>query len=80
MLFRSANLVVDIFASMYVWVPERRFADELIEQMASFPGDADDLVDSTVQAMLRFRDGGFIRTANDEEDEPNAPRRRKRYY
>ena len=75
-----ANLVVDIFASMYVWVPERRFADELIEQMASFPGDADDLVDSTVQAMLRFRDGGFIRTANDEEDEPSAPRRRKRYY
>ena len=77
-----ANLVADIFASGYVWIPEgRRFAEEVVEQCASFPnGDFDDLVDSTVQALLRFREGGFIRTANDEEDEPSAPRRRKRYY
>ena len=76
-----ANSVSDIFASFYVWAPERRFAEEVIEQCAEFPnGTEDDLVDSTVQALIRFRQGGFIRTANDEEDEPSAPRRRKRYY
>lgn len=76
-----ANLIADIFASRYVWAPERRFADEVIEQCASFPaGDEDDLVDSTVQAMLRFREGGFIRTANDEEEEIEVRHRRKRYY
>lgn len=76
-----ANSVSDIFASFYVWAPERRFAEEVIEQCASFPnGDEDDLVDSTVQALIRFRQGGFIRTANDEEDEEPVHRRRKRYY
>lgn len=77
-----ANMVADIFASRFVWAPDRRFADEVITQCADFPnGQADDLLDSTVQAMLRFREGGFIRTANDEEDEEDAPRfRRKRYY
>lgn len=76
-----ANMVSDIFASGYVWVPERRFAEEVVEQMADFPnGSADDLVDSTVQAMIRFRQGGFIRTANDEAEEESVPRRRKRMY
>ena len=76
-----ANAIADIFSSRYVWAPDRRFADEVIEQCASFPaGDEDDLVDSTVQAMLRFREGGLIRTANDEEEEESMPRRRKRYY
>ncbi len=76
-----ANSVVDIFASGFVWAPERRFAEVVIEQMAEFPnGAADDLLDSAVQAMIRFRQGGFIRTANDEQDEESAPRRRKRYY
>jgi phage terminase large subunit-like protein len=77
-----ANLISDIFASRFVWAPERRFAEELIEQAASFPnGDADDLVDSTVQAMIRFRAGGFIRTANDEveDDEPRTYRRKRMY-
>lgn len=77
-----ANSVVDIFASGYVWAPERRFAELVIEQMAEFPnGAADDLLDSAVQAMLRFRQGGFIRTANDEAEDDEQPRgRRKRYY
>lgn len=77
-----ANLIADIFASSYVWAPDRRFAEEVIMQCADFPnGTEDDLVDSTVQALLRFRAGGLIRTANDEDDEQDAPRaRRKRYY
>lgn len=77
-----ANLVVDIFASGYVWAPELRSADELIEECGEFPnGEFDDYVDSTVQAMIRFRAGGFIRTANDEaEDEAPPAFRRRRYY
>jgi predicted phage terminase large subunit-like protein len=77
-----ANIVSDIFASRYVWAPARRFAEEVIEQLAEFPNGAeDDYVDSTVQAMIRFRAGGFIRTANDEDEDDEHPRyRRKRYY
>jgi predicted phage terminase large subunit-like protein len=78
-----ANMVADIFASGYVWAPERRFADECIEECAEFPyGDHDDYVDSVVQALLRFRAGGFIRTANDADDDWDnpRPRRAKRYY
>lgn len=76
-----ANLISDVFASRFVWAPERRFADEVITQCADFPaGDEDDLVDSTVQAMLRFREGGMIRTANDDEEEEVPRRRRRRAY
>jgi predicted phage terminase large subunit-like protein len=77
-----ANLVADIFASGYVWAPDRRFAEEVIMQCADFPsGEEDDLVDSTVQALLRFRAGGLIRTEHDEEEERDQPRaRRRRMY
>ena len=78
-----ANMVADIFASGYVWAPERRFADECIEECAEFPyGDHDDYLDTVVQALLRFRSGGLIRTASDEPDDWDEPRsyRPKRYY
>ena len=65
------NAVADLFASGIVWSPETRFAEEVIEEFASFPsGDHDDLVDSSTQALLRFRQGGFLRLNTDEEDEP----------
>jgi predicted phage terminase large subunit-like protein len=77
-----ANIIVDIFASGYVWAPDTRFAEEVIMQCADFPnGEEDDLVDTTVQAMMRFRAGGLIRTEHDEEEERDQPRaRRRRYY
>jgi predicted phage terminase large subunit-like protein len=75
------NSVADIFASGRVWVPGTRWADELVEEVASFPsGEHDDLVDSLSQAMLRFRRGGFIRLDSDEEDEPRGFRRKQPYY
>jgi hypothetical protein len=38
--------------------------------MASFPNsDHDDLVDSSTQALIRFRQGGFLRLPSDEPDE-----------
>ena len=64
------NSVADMFASGKVWAPRKRWAEEVIEEMAAFPNsDHDDLVDSSTQALLRFRKGGFIRLQTDEEDE-----------
>ena len=74
------NSVTDLFASGKVWAPGTRWADEVIEQMASFPNsDHDDLVDSSTQALIRFRKGGFISLPSDEEDEP-IYRRKTAYY
>jgi predicted phage terminase large subunit-like protein len=64
------NSVTDLFASGKVWAPPRRWADEVMEEMASFPNsDHDDLVDSSTQALIRFRNGGFVRLPTDEPDE-----------
>jgi predicted phage terminase large subunit-like protein len=74
------NAISDLFASGYVWCPDTRWADEVMEEMASFPnGDHDDLVDSSSQALLRFRQGGFITIDSDEPDEPSY-RRKLEYY
>ena len=74
------NSISDLFASGIVWCPETRWADELMEEMAAFPnGDHDDLCDSTSQALIRFRQGGFVQIASDYEDEPTH-RRRAEYY
>jgi len=75
------NAVSDLFASGRVWVPNRRWAEELVEEVASFPsGEHDDLVDSMSQALLRFRRGGFIRLDSDYEDEPQHWRRKVPVY
>ena len=75
------NSVSDLFASGKVWAPGTRWADELIEEMAAFPNsDHDDLVDSTTQALIRFRKGGFLRLNSDEDDEPLRFRRKMAYY
>lgn len=64
------NSVADIVASGLVWVPETRWAEEVVEEIAGFPFSShDDLVDSSVMALMRFRQGGFIRLPTDEPDE-----------
>lgn len=75
------NAVTDLFASGVVWCPPTRWADEVIEECASFPsGDHDDLVDSTTQALLRFRQGGWIRSTMDDWDDEPVYRRPVNYY
>ena len=65
------NAVADLFASGIVWAPETKFAEEVIEEFAAFPaGEHDDLVDSSTQALLRFRQGGFLRLNSDEDEQP----------
>ena len=77
------NSIADLFASGVVWAPQTRFAEEVIEEFASFPaGENDDLVDSCTQALMRFRQGGFIQLPSDEKDaeEYFKSRRRLAYY
>ena len=75
------NAVSDLFSSGVVWCPETRWAEEVIEEFAGFPNmEHDDLVDSSTQALLRFRQGGFIPLYSDEEEEELEPHRRADYY
>jgi predicted phage terminase large subunit-like protein len=75
------NAVSDLFASGKVWAPATRWAEEVIEEMASFPNsEHDDLVDSSTQALIRFRKGGFIRLDSDEPEDLPSFRRKKAYY
>ena len=78
--FARMNACAPVFESGMVWRPDANFAEEVVEECASFPhGDHDDLADSMTQAILRFRQGGFISTPDDEEFEPGY-RRRMEYY
>ena len=74
------NAVAPLFESGMIWAPEQKFADEVIEECAAFPnGDHDDLVDSTTQAIMRFRQGGLIGHPEDYLDE-KKPKRNRTYY
>jgi len=65
------NAVAPLFESGQIWAPEADFAEEVIEECAAFPfGDHDDLVDSMTQALMRFRQGGFLEHPEDYVDEP----------
>lgn len=76
------NAVSDLFASGRIWAPDRRWAEEVIDEVASFPNsEHDDLTDTVSLALMRFRSGGFIKTELDEEDEPiYFKQRRAAYY
>ena len=76
------NSVADIVMSGLVWVPQTRWAEEVVEEVAGFPFMShDDLVDSTVMALMRFRQGGFITLPTDEaESEPLYRHRSGGYY
>ena len=75
------NAVSDLFHSGHVWAPKKRWAEEVIEEFAAFPtGDHDDLVDSSTQALLRFRQGGFINLESDDPWDDLLPMRKADYY
>ena len=65
------NAVAPLFESGQIWAPDQKFAEEVVEECAAFPyGDNDDLVDSMTQAVMRFRQGGFVDHPDDYRDEP----------
>ena len=75
------NAVSPLFESGIIWAPtDEEFAQEVIEECASFPyGDHDDLVDSTTQAIMRFRQGGFVQHPRDFKEDPLPPTDREYY-
>ena len=78
------NACAPMFESGMVWAPDTTFADEMIEECAAFPnGDFDDMADTMTQAILRFRQGGFVVSPTDyrdEDEEMRYSRRRRVYY
>jgi len=75
------NSVSDIIASGKVWVPRTTWAEEAVDEIAAFPsGEHDDLVDATTLALMRFRQGGFLRLPSDEPEEPKFFKRRNAVF
>jgi predicted phage terminase large subunit-like protein len=76
------NSVSDLFASSRVWCPDTAWAEEVVDEVAEFPaGEHDDFVDSVSLALMRFRQGGYIKTTLDEPDEQRYQKKRfKGYY
>ena len=75
------NTVAPFFESGRVWAPmHKQYAQEVIEECAAFPnGDHDDYVDSMTQAIMRFRQGGFLLHPEDEKEDVK-PREPRVYY
>ena len=64
-----------------IWATDDQCAEEVIEEMASFPfGEHDDFCDSSTMALMRVRQGGFIQLKSDYEDEVTFDRGQLVYY
>ena len=75
------HAIADLFASGRVWAPNTNWAEEVVDEVASFPaGEHDDYVDTVSLALMRFRRGGYIRTDMDEAEDVPTFRRKKVYY
>ena len=65
------NAVAPLFEAGQIWAQIQSLQEEVIEECAAFPlGEHDDLVDSMTQAVMKFRQGGFI-------EHPGATRMKK---
>ncbi len=74
------NSVAPLFEAGTIWAPKKTFAEEVIEECAAFPfGDYDDYVDSTTQALMKYRQGYYIELKDDFQDEEGYVRE-KEYY
>lgn len=78
------NSVSSIVYEGRFWLPDGpMWAEEVIEQLSSFPqSEHDDIVDVVAQALIRFRRGSMIRLQSDEwgETTEDRPTKKKRYY
>jgi len=75
------NSVAPLFESGVIWAPKKSFAEEVIEECAAFPfGDHDDYVDSTTQALMRYRQGYYVELSDDLKDTPNNKIGEREYY
>jgi predicted phage terminase large subunit-like protein len=75
------NSVSPIFQDGKVWVPETRWAEDLMDEISDFPnGENDDLVDATTLALMRFRAGGFLQLKSDFSEEEEYYPKLRVYY
>ena len=75
------NSVAPLFESGAIWAPNKKFAEEVIEECAAFPfGDYDDYVDSTTQALMKYRQGYYVGLKDDYEDEKTTQVGGREYY
>ena len=73
--------VSPLFEAGMVWAPDEVFADEMIEEVAAFPnGEYDDLVDSMTQALMRYRQGNFVRLPSDDWEDQEVSLKVHSYY
>jgi len=79
--FSRMNSVAPLFEAGLVWYPETSWAEEVIEEMATFPfGEHDDHCDAATQALMRFRQGGFLSHPEDYEVERQERIGKRVYY
>ena len=75
------NSVAPLFESGAIWAPNKKFAEEVIEECAAFPfGDNDDYVDSTTQALMRYRQGYYVSLKDDFKDDKTEHEQLGREY
>ncbi len=76
------NSCAPVFESGAVWYPYgEKFAEDVIDECAAFPhGANDDYVDSTTQAILRYRQGNFVELYSDYVDQEEQVRKSYNYY
>lgn len=77
-----AHSIAPLFEAGMVWAPDEQWALDVIEECAAFPnGEHDDFVDSTTQAMMRYRQGNFVSLPTDDwsVDDDESPRIRAYY-
>ena len=75
------HAISPLFESGMVWAPEESWAEELIEECATFPnGEYDDMVDSMTQALMRYRQGNFVQLPTDDWDDEPSTLRPMAYY
>jgi len=73
--------VSPLFESGMIWAPDESWAEEVIEECAAFPnGEHDDLVDSTTQALMRYRQGNFVQLPSDDWGDEDAHLKPMQYY
>ena len=75
------NSISPLFESGLIWRPDTSWAEEVVEELASFPfGEHDDHVDCATQALMRFRQGGFIGHPDDYQMEITKHPSTRVYY
>ena len=76
------NSCAPVFESGAVWYPYgEKFAEDVIDECAAFPhGANDDYVDSTTQAILRYRQGNFVELYSDYVDQEEQVTKSYNYY